>query len=171
MCYFVNHYIFLRGTKVRRFAVLAAAGVVVALLIPAHAQEFTYGGSVGGQVRTTLVYGSNSSWCLVDNGNTQFQIDQSNANAVISFAEVIYFDGSTYYSLDGQARMTFSSAAGGTMHFKRTIPSPGPVYNAAFTDFTQTLGVFNPPTDELIVTFNIVFPNCTLPIYAVYDAP
>ena len=155
----------------RRFAMLTLAGVVMALLIPAHAQEFTYGGLVGGQVRTTLVYGSNSSWCLVDNGNTQFQIDQSNANAVISFAEVIYFDGSTYYSLDGQARMTFSSAAGGTMHFKRTIPSPGPVYNATFTDFTQTLGVFNPPTDELIVTFNIVFPNCTLPIYAIYDAP
>jgi hypothetical protein len=128
----------------------------MALLTPAHAQEFTYGGLVGGQVRTTLVYGSNSSWCLVDNGNTQFQIDQSNANAVISFAEVIYFDGSTYYSLDGQARMTFTSAAGGTMHFKRTIPSPGPVYNATFTDFTQTLGVFNPPTDQLIVRIQLL---------------
>ena len=105
------------------------------------------------------------------NGNTEFQINQSNTNAAISFAEVIYFDGSTYYSLDGQARMTFSSATGGDIHFKQTIPSPGPVYNATFIDFTQTLGVFNPPTDQLIVTFIIVFPNCTLPIYAVYDAP
>ncbi len=154
----------------RRFAVLALAGAALGLL-PAHAQSFTYGRLVGGQVRTTLAYGSGSSWCLVDNGNTQFQIDQSNSNGVISFAEVIYFDGSTYYSLDGQARMTFSSNTGGAIHFKQTIPSPGPVYNAAFTNFTQSLGVFNPPTDQLIVTFSIVFPNCTLPIYAIYDAP
>ena len=154
-----------------RFAVLALAGASIALLIPTQADSFTYGRLVGGQVRTTLVYGSGSSWCLVDNGNTEFQINQSNANAAISFAEVIYFDGSTYYSLDGQARMTFSSATGGAIHFKQTIPSPGPVYSATFMDFTQTLGVFNPPTDQLIVTFSIVFPNCTLPIYAVYDAP
>ena len=154
-----------------RFAVLALAGAAIALLIPTQAESFTYGRLVGGQVRTTLVYGSGSSSCLVDNGNTEFQINQSNANAAISFAELIYFDGSTYYSLDGQARMTFSSATGGAIHFKQTIPSPGPVYNATFMDFTQTLGVFNPPTDQLIVTFSIVFPNCTLPIYAVYDAP
>ena len=155
----------------RRFAVLALAGAAFGLLIPAHAQSFTYGQLVGGQVRTALAYGSGSSWCLVDNGNTQFQINQSNANAVISFAEVIYFDGSTYYPLDGQARMTFSSATDGAIHFKQTIPSPGPVYNATFTNFTQTLGPFNPPTDQLIVTFSIVFPNCVLPVYAVYDAP
>jgi hypothetical protein len=163
---------FAKGTEVRRFAVLALAGAALGLLIPAHAQSFTYGRLVGGQVRTALAYGSGSSWCLVDNGNTEFQISQSNANAAISFAEVIYFDGSTYYSLNGQARMTFSSAAGGTIHFKQT-PTwyPDPVHNAAFIDFTQTLGVFNPPTDQLVVTFSIVFPNCTLPIYAVYDAP
>ena len=82
---------------------LALVGAAFGLPIPPHPQSFTYGRLVGGQVRTALVYGSGSSWCLVDNGNTQFQIDQSNANAVISFAEVIYFDGSTYYSLDGQA--------------------------------------------------------------------
>jgi hypothetical protein len=156
---------------VGRFAVLALAGAAIALLLPTQAESFTYGRLVGGQVRTALVYGSGSSWCLVDNGNTEFQINQSNANAAISFAEVIYFDGSTYYSLDGQARMTFSSATGGSIHFKQTILSPGPVYNATFIDFTQTLGVFNPPTDQLIVTFSIIFPNCTLPIYAVYDAP
>ena len=154
-----------------RFAVLALAGAAIALLIPTQAESFTYGRLVGGQVRTTLVYGSGSSWCLVDNGNTEFQINQSNANAAISFAEVIYFDGTTYYSLDGQTRMTFSCATGGDIHFKQTKPSPGPVYNATFINFTQTLGVFNPPTDQLIVTFSIVFPNCTLPIYAIYDAP
>ena len=138
----------------------------MALLKPAHAQAFTYGGLVAGQVRTTLVYGSNSSWCLVDNGNTEFQFDQS-ANAVISFAELIYFDGSTYYSLDGQARMTFSSATGGTIHFKQTPTYPRPVHSPAFTNFDQTYTL----TDQLTVTFSVVFPNCTLPIFAVYGGP
>jgi hypothetical protein len=53
--------------------------------------------------------------------------------------------------------MTFSSATGGAIHFKQTIPSPGLGYNATFIGFTQTLGVFNPPTDQLIVTLSIVF--------------
>ena len=85
----------------RRFAVPALAGAAIALLIPTQAGSFTYGRLVGGQVRTTLVYGSGSSWCLVDNGNTEFQINQAGTKAVISLAEVIYFDGSTYYSLNG----------------------------------------------------------------------
>jgi hypothetical protein len=103
----------------RRFAVLALAGAVLALLIPTQAQSFTYGRLVGGQVKSALAYGSGSSWCLVDNGNTEFQINQTNTKAVISFAEVIYFDGATYYSLNGQTRLTFSSATGGIIRFKQ----------------------------------------------------
>ena len=44
-----------------RFAVLALAGAAIALLIPTQADSFTYGRLVGGQVRTTLVYGSGMS--------------------------------------------------------------------------------------------------------------
>jgi hypothetical protein len=160
---------FARGAKVRRFAVLALAGAALGLLIPAQAQSFTYGRLVGGQVRAAVAYGSGSSWCLVDNGNTEFQINQSNTKAVISFAEVIYFDGATYYSLDGQTRLMFSSAAGGTIRFKQPPASyPDLVTYPDFINFTQT---YNASTDQLIVTFSVVFPNCTLPIYAVYEAP
>jgi hypothetical protein len=86
----------------------------------------------------------------------------------MSFAEVIYFDGSTYYSLDGQTILTFGSATDGTIHFKETPTYPGPVHSPAFTNFTQT---YNPSSDQLTVTFSVAFPNCTLPILAVYDAP
>jgi hypothetical protein len=79
----------------RPFAVLAAVGAGIGLLIPMQAQSFTNGTLVGGQVKSALAYGSGTSWCLVDNGNTQFQINQAGSKAVISFAEVIYFDGST----------------------------------------------------------------------------
>ena len=152
----------------RRFAELAIVGAALASLIPTQAQSFTYGRLVGGQVRTALAYGSGSSWCLVDNGNTEFQINQSNTRAVISFAELIYFDGSTYYALDGQTKLTFSTATGGDIHFKQEPSYPLTVQDTAFTNFTQT---YNAVSDQIFVTFNVVFPNCTLPIYAVYDAP
>src|SRR3974377_2021743 len=131
---------------------LALAGAAIALLIPTQAHSFTYGQLVGGQVKTALAYGSGSSWCLVDNGNTEFQINQNGTKAVISFAEVIYFDGTTYYSLDGQTRLTFSSATYGTIHFKQTPMYPSPVSSPAFLGFGQT---YNPSTDQLIVTFSI----------------
>jgi len=154
---------------VRRFAVLVLAGAAIALLIPTPAQSFTYGRLVDGQVRAALAYGSGLSWCLVDHGNTEFQINQSNTKAVISFAEVIYFDGTTYYALDGQTRLTFSNATGGTIRFKQPPASyPDIVTYPDFIDFTQT---YNSSADQVIVTFSVVFPNCTLPIYAVYEAP
>jgi hypothetical protein len=157
-----------RGIKVRRFVVLALAGAAIALLVPIQAQSFTYGQLVGGQVRTSLAYGSGLSWCLVDNGSTEFQISQSNTKAVMSFAELVYFDGSTYYNLDGQTILTFSGATAGTIHFKQTPTYPGPVHAPAFTNYTQT---YDPSMDQLTITFNVIFPNCTLPILAVYDAP
>lgn len=154
----------------RRFAILILAEAVLALLIPTQAESFTYGQLVAGQVKTAVSYGTGSSWCLVDNGNTEFQINQSDTKAVISFAEVIYFDGSTstYYALGGQTILSFSGGIGGTIHFKQTPNYPAPVHSPAFTNFSQT---YSASTDQLIVTFSVVFPNCTLPIYAVYDAP
>jgi hypothetical protein len=153
---------------VRRFAMLALVGAVLGSLIPTQAQSFTYGRLVGGQVRAALAYGSGLSWCLVDNGNSEFQINQTNSRGAISFAELIYFDGSSYFSLNGQTQLIFSSANGGATHFKQVPTYPLPVQNAAFVDFTQT---YNAVHDQLWVTFSIVFPNCTLPITAVYDAP
>jgi len=154
---------------VRRSAVLALAGALFGLLIPMQAQSFTYGRLVAGQVGAALAYGSGLSWCLIGKGNTEFQINQSNTKAAISFSEVIYFDGSTYYNLNGQTILTFNSATAGIIKFKLTPTYPGPVHTPAFTNFTQS---YNASTDQITISFNIVFPNnCTLPISAVYDAP
>jgi hypothetical protein len=134
-----------------------------------QAQSFNYGRLVAGQVGAALAYGSGLSWCLIGKGNTEFQINQSNTKAAISFSEVIYFDGSTYYNLNGQTILTFNSATAGIIKFKLTPTYPGPVHTPAFTNFTQS---YNASTDQITISFNIVFPNnCTLPISAVYDAP
>jgi hypothetical protein len=157
-----------KGLQVRRFTVLVLVGAVVGLLIPTLAQAFTYGRLVGGQVRAALAYGSGLSWCLVDKGNTEFQINQNNTIAVISFTEIIYFDGSTYYNLNGQTILTFNSGTDGIIKFKQTPTYPGPVHAPTFTNFAQT---YNASTDQLTISLNVVFPNCTLPILAAYDAP
>jgi len=83
---------------------------------------------------------------------------------VISFVEVIYFDGAAYYQLSGQTILTFSDATSGTIRFKQIPAYPELVHNPAFTNYTQT---YNAATDQ----FNIGFPNWTLPIFAVFDAP
>ena len=152
----------------RRFVVLAAIGAALGSLLPISAEAFTYGKLVAGQLSTALVYGGGTSWCFVDDGSTEFQINQAASKAVISFPELTYFDGTTYYGLNGQTILTFSSATGGNLHFKLRPDLPDSVHNPVFSNFTET---YNAPTDQLIVKFNIIFPTCTLPVNAVYDAP
>jgi hypothetical protein len=153
---------------VRRLLALIAIGSAIGSLMPIAAESFTYGKLVAGQVQTALVYGSGTSWCFVNDGSTEFQISQDASKAVISFQELTYFDGTNYYELNGQTILKFTSTTGGSLHFKLRPNLPDPVHNPVFTNFTET---YSAPTDQLIVRFNIVFPACTLPVAAVYDAP
>jgi hypothetical protein len=148
---------------------LALVGAVLGSLIPLRAHSFTYGRLVAGQAHTGLAY-NGLSWCFVNNGGSLFQINQAGTKAVISFDEIIYYDAveNAYYSLDGQDILFFTSSSGGTIRFKQRGVYPLSINSPGFTNFTQT---YNASTDQLTVTFSVVFPNCTLPILAVYDAP
>ena len=152
----------------RRLLVLTAVGSALGSLIPIAAESFTYGKLVAGQVQTALVYGGGTSWCFVNDGGTEFQISQDASKAVISFPELAYFDGTNYYELNGQTILKFTSTTGGNLHFKMRSNLPDAVHNPVFTNFMQA---YSAPTDQLTVKFNIVFPDCTLPVYTVYDAP
>lgn len=152
----------------RRLVVITAIGAALGSLVPIAAEAFTYGKLAAGQVQLTLAYGGGTSWCFVNDGSSEFQINQVTSKGVISFPELTYFDGANYYELNGQSILYFSSATGGSVHFKLRPSLPNPVHNPMFTNFTQT---YNASTDQLIITFNIVFPDCTLPVSAVYDAP
>lgn len=152
----------------RRLLVLTAVGSALGSLIPVAAESFTYGKLVAGQVQTALVYGGGTSWCFVNDGGTEFQISQDASKAVISFPELTYFEGTNYYELNGQTILKFTSTTGGNLHFKMRPNLPDAVHSPVFTNFTQA---YSAPTDQLTVKFNIVFPDCTLPVYTVYDAP
>jgi hypothetical protein len=151
-----------------RLLVFTVTGAALGSLISMTAESFTYGKLVVGQVQTALVYGDGTSWCFVNDGSTEFQISQDASKAVISFPELTYFDGTDYYELNGQTILKFTSTTGGNVHFKLRPNLPDPVHNPVFTNFTQTYSV---PTDQLIIRFSIAFPACTVPVYAVYDAP
>ena len=151
-----------------RLLVFTATAAALGTLMPITGESFTYGKLVAGQVQTALVYGSGTSWCFINDGSTEFQISQDTSKAVISFPEFTYFDGIEYYELNGQTILKFTGTTGGNLHFKLRPNLPDQVHNPVFTNFTQT---YNAPTDQLIIRFDIVFPACTLPVYAVYDAP
>ena len=63
-------------------------------------------------------------WCFVGRGLSTFQGNANGTEAVVSLPEVTYFDGTSYYLLDGQARLVFSTASTGNIKFKRTPSTP-----------------------------------------------
>jgi hypothetical protein len=106
---------------------------------------------IAGQVESALAYGE-PGWCAVTQGTSTMQRNQAAPIAVVSFPELIYFDGTTYYLLNGQARLTFKSPTAGAILFKNT-------------SFAKSI-------KQYVVRFSIVFPhNCTLPISADFEAP
>jgi len=148
-----------------RWTSIFAALTTSFLAAAAYGQEFPPDAVVAGQVQAAYAFGpGNGSWCYVKQGSSEFQRNGVGSIAVISFPELMFYNG-TYYPLDGQARLTFTDSADGTIKFKfwgaNSVTSP------SFSGFSET---FN--GQQYIVSFNIAFPNgCTLPIYAGYETP
>jgi len=146
--------------------VFAVAVILIAGLCGASAgRAQTPNVLIAGQVESALAYGA-PGWCAVTQGSSTMQRNQAAPVAVVSFPELTYFDGAAYYLLDGQARLTFTSATAGVIYFKNTgfaksISSP------PFDKFSETAR-----GKQYFVRFSIVFPhNCTLPISVDFEAP
>lgn len=146
-------------------SICVAIGAVFLGAAVVDAQQLPPDAVLSGQVQGAYAFGpSNTSWCYVKQGSSEFQRNGVGSIAVISFPELMFYNG-VYYPLDGQARLTFSNATDGTVKFKfwGTASPDSP----SFTGFSE---VFD--GQQYFVRFNIVFPNgCTLPIYAGYETP
>ena len=105
-------------------------------------------------------------WCFVGRGLSTFQGNASGTEAVVSLPEVTYFDGTTYYLLDGQARLNFSIASTGNIKFKLTPEYPFSVKNPPFSDYTETV---ENPANQIMVSFSVNFPSCTLLVSILYE--
>jgi hypothetical protein len=67
--------------------------------------------------------------------------------------------GATYYTLSGEARLTFSSATAGTIRFVEPKSYPNAVRLPTFSHYSETYTAGN---GLLVVRFRINFPNCSL---------
>lgn len=123
--------------------------------------------------RRTSCSGARSGWplapvqfggsCYVNRGNSQFQRNGPGPKAVISFDEIV---DNAIWELRGQAVSTFATATSGTIRFKQVPALPAAVSSPPFLNYTQT---YDAVSQRLVVTFSIVFPDCTLPVLAVFD--
>jgi hypothetical protein len=120
---------------------------------------------IAGQVASAIAYGQ-TGWCAVTQGISAIQQNRATRTAVISFPEFTLFDGTTYYLLNGQASLKFSSKTAGTISFTETAYS-NTVISPPFSGFSETSKGTN-----YTVQFSITFANnCVLPITANFEAP
>ncbi|MGC2223228.1 MAG: hypothetical protein WA624_13125 [Methylocella sp.] len=148
--------------------------VVVALALgslgPAQAQLFPPDKLLGGGVK--LAVGAANFFggsCYVNRGSSQFQRNGLGPKAVISFDEIVDSGSgdSRKWELRGQAVLTFTTATSGNILFSReNMLPPLTVSNPSFQNYAQT---YDPVGLRLVVTFSIVFPDCTVPVFAVFD--
>jgi hypothetical protein len=129
---------------------------------------------VSGQVHPTLAQASpGGAWCFVGRGLSVFQASADGSQAAISLPEVIYFDGTTYYALNGQTHLSFTTPTSGDIRFKFTPEYPAVVANASFSNYSEAPGT---APNIAAVSFSVNFTNgtnssiCTLPVTIRYEA-
>jgi hypothetical protein len=122
---------------------------------------------VTGQSLPTLAQATpGGPWCFVGRGLSTFQGNANGTQAVVSLPEVTYFDGTSYYLLDGQARLIFSTATTGNIKFKLTSEYPLSVMRPLFSNYTETIAN---PANLIWLSFSVNFPSCTLPVSILYE--
>ncbi|HET6377547.1 MAG TPA: hypothetical protein VFG05_04480 [Methylocella sp.] len=117
-------------------------------------------GVVAGAVGATGFGGS----CYVNRGNAFFQRNGLEPKAIISFDDIA---DAGIWDLHGPAIMTFATPASGFIRFKQTGAAPFSVARPRFNNYSQA---YDSAAKRLVVAFRIVFPDCTLPVRAVFDA-
>ncbi len=148
----------------RILCLLGVVAIALGLPGPALAQPFPPDKLLGGDVKLAVGATQFGGSCYVNRGNSQFQRNGAGTKAVISFDEIV---DSRIWDLRGQAVMTFATATTGKIRFKQASEIPAAVRDPTFMNYTQT---YNATSQELVVTFSIVFPDCTLPVFASFDA-
>jgi hypothetical protein len=150
------------GGVVRRISLVSLLAVVCACWQTAQA-ESPLDDLMGGEVQLAVPAVGLGGSCYVNRGFSTFQRRGFGKKAVISFTELV---DSQVWDLSGQAILTFNTASSGFIKFEKVPTAPTAVSNPPFTNYAQT---FDPVARHLVVNFNIIFPDCVLPIVASYN--
>jgi hypothetical protein len=120
-----------------------------------------------GTARAALAHGT-GGWCAVELGPSLFQRNSAK-KALISFPALHYtlttLTGGTYYTLSGQARMSFTTPTRGTLQFDEPTSYPSDVRVPDFTEYSET---YNPTKGSLIVRFRVKFTGCEVVVRNTY---
>ena len=150
------------------FVVVALALGSLGLPGPARAQAVPPDQLFGGEVKLAVGAVNFGGSCYVNRGSSQFQRSGTSSKAVISFDEIVDSGDGHKWELRGQAVLTFTTATSGNILFSReNMLPPLTVSNPSFQNYAQT---YNPVSQRLVVNFSIVFPDCTLPVFGVFEA-
>lgn len=135
------------------------AAVAVALSQAAAAQTAPQS---FGATREAFVPG----WCKVMAGPATFRRDGA-AAALITLGDIYYAPGGypNYFKLSGLARMEFDNAQAGRIRFSYANAYPIAVRSPRFANFSQT---YDAAQGGLVVSFNVKFDQCRLPVTAIY---
>jgi hypothetical protein len=108
-------------------------------------------------------FATGGGWCYLKQGASEFQRNGTDATAVISFPQLLYSNGSSYFPLDGQARLTFVTGTTGTVKFKFWPAAAEGTFSGYAESFNGT---------QYLVSFSLTLPNgCVLPIEGGYEIP
>lgn len=102
------------------------------------------------------------AWCALEAGPALFQ--RTGAKQVLITLPPLYYaqttpSGGSYYLLAGQARMSFSNSAKGTLSFVHPKSYPSDVLSPAFAQYTED---YSAAKGTLAVRFRLTFPNCAI---------
>jgi hypothetical protein len=130
---------------------------------PVRAQAFPPDKLLAGDVKLAVPKVKFGGSCYVNRGNSLFQRNGASTKAVISFDEIV---ARGKWELRRQAVLTFATATSGTIRFKQGEMVPAEVSEPPFVNYNQS---YDTVSQRLVVNFNIAFPECTLPVHAVFD--
>jgi hypothetical protein len=134
-----------------------------------------------GQIPNSLISGTiqrafgtaAEDFCEIDGGPSEFRSNGSYDFALMTFGPIYYWSGSvgptlgaTAYTLGGQVQLNFSSRSTGYMKFTNDPTVPGSVAEPEFSNYIET---YHTQSQKLTVSFDILFPSCTLAISATYQ--
>jgi hypothetical protein len=146
---------------VRNLCLFVVAALALGSPGPAPGQAFPPDKLLGGDVRLAVQKVQFGGSCYINRGSSVFKgmaLVQSHLTEIVD---------SAIWELRGQAVLTIATATSGTIHFKQAAMVPAAVHTPLFVNYTQT---YDPVGLRLVVTFSIAFPDCTLPVFAVFDA-
>jgi hypothetical protein len=146
-----------------------ASGAFLSMTLAGSAQQAPRDVLLGGSMEQYVGDLNFGGSCYVGRGPSTFQRSGSGLTAAISFAEIVDSgDPPAVFDLSGTAVLTFATGRTGRIRFPGAVNAPPAVFIPRFRNYSET---YNAVASRLMVSFEILFPDCNLTVSANYANP